>query len=61
MKVSAYHRREIRGGPKYHIADILPAASKGALLALVVDANKKGFSVKGTRTIVILVALSIVL
>lgn len=61
MKVSAYHGREIRGGSKYHIADILPAASKGALLALVVDANKKGFSVKGTRTIVILVALSIVL
>ena len=43
----------------YHVADILPAASKGALLALVVDAYEKGLSVGGTRTIIVLEALSI--
>lgn len=61
MMVSAYHGWGVRGGPKYHVADILPAASKGALLALVVDADEEGFSVGGTRTIVVLVALGIVL
>lgn len=45
----------------YHVADILPAATKGALLALVVDAYEKGFAASGTRTIVILVTLGIVL
>lgn len=49
------------GGLKYHVADILPAASKGALLTLVVDADEKGFAAEGSRTIVVLVALNIVL
>lgn len=39
MKVLAYHGREVHGGLKYHVADILPAASKGTLLALIVDAD----------------------
>ena len=61
MRVSAYHGQEFRNGGNYHVADILPAASKGALLALVVDANEEGFSTGGTRTIAVLVSLSIVL
>lgn len=61
MKVSAYHGREVRGGWKYHVADILPAASQGALLALVVDTDEERFSVGGTRTIIILITLGIVM
>ena len=44
---------------RYHVADILPAASKGALLALVVDAYEKGLSVGGTGTIIVLEALRV--
>ena len=61
MRVSACHGQEVHSGGKYHVADILPAASKGALLPLVVDADEKGFSTSGTRTIAVLVSLRIVL
>ena len=46
---------------KYHVADVLPAASKGALLALVIDTDEKGLPAESPRTIVVLVALDIVL
>ena len=42
------------GGRKYHVANILPTASKGTLLAFVVDADEQGFPVGGTRAIIIL-------
>ena len=58
---SACHDWEVHGGWRYHVADILPAALKGALLALVVDPDEQAFSAKGTRTIVVLEALDIVL
>lgn len=61
MSLLAYHDWEVHAGSRYHVADILPAASKGALLTLVVDADEKGFSAEGTRTVVVLVALDIVL
>lgn len=62
MKASACQGREVcRAVPRYHIADILAAASESALLALVVDADEKGFAAEGSRTIVVLVALNIVL
>lgn len=48
------------GGSEYHIADVLTAASESVLLTLVIDANEKGFSAGGTRTIVVLVALCVV-
>ena len=53
-------RSGVRGGSKYHVADILPAASKGALLALVVDTNEKGFPANSTGTVMVLEALGIV-
>ena len=61
MRVLAYHGQEVGSGGKYHVADILPAASKGALLPLVVDADEKGFTTDSTRTVVVLVSLSVVL
>ena len=60
MKASVYYGVEVHGGLRYHVANILPAASKGTLLALVVDPNEQGLSAKGARTIVILEALNVV-
>ena len=51
----------MRNSRNYHVADILPAASKGALLAFIIDADEEGFPTGGTRTIVVLISLSIVL
>ena len=52
---------DARGGWKHHVADILPTALESALLALVIDADKQRFAAKGTRTIVVLEALGIIL
>ena len=61
MKVSAYHSRRGGRGGLHHVADILPAASKGTFLPFVIDADEKGLSAESTRTIIVLKALSIVL
>ena len=61
MEASAYRGEEVRGGSRYHVADILPAALKSALLALVVDTDEQTFSAVGTRTIVVLKALDVIL
>ena len=61
MKPSAYHGQDMRGGLRYHVANILPAASKSTLLALIVDPNEQGLSAESTRTIVILEALDVIL
>ena len=50
----------MRDGSKYHVADILPAASKGALLAFIINADEEGFSTSGPRTVIVLKALGIV-
>ncbi len=59
MRVSAYSSPKSRS--KYHVADILPATSKSALLALIIDADEQGFAAMGTRTIIVLEALHVVL
>ena len=61
MQSSAYYGLGVHGGLRYHVANILPAASKSTLLALIVDPNKQGLSAEGTRAIVILEALDVVL
>ena len=45
----------------YHVADILAAASKGAFLAFVIDANEERFPAGSARTVVVLKALGAVL
>ena len=59
MRVSACSGPKARS--KYHVADILAATSESALLALIIDADEQGFAAMGTRTIIVLKALNVVL